>query len=636
MNRRKTYGGVGMFNKRGANTNLARHSMATGGALQSNLNVGNRGGGGMRRSSIMMNPIKMSKDPRPLKNKEWVGTQIEALIQYLCQHGYESSMLSPKELSPPSTKNFQYICCFLFQQIDPTFDIPATNFEEECISFFEKLGYPFKINKSSMRCIAPHSWPPLLGAISWLIELLSFAESFDDDGLKDDEDSDDVHMNGNDDEEDINGEEKGANFDRIFFKLVAENYGLWLKGTEEDEAITQRVMDEFVEKTESLKQSIGDFEKANQQLITEMKRIEEDSPSILKLQDTRQQLIQVAEEMKKVRAQREKHFAEQKAKHHRVDTRVSEKVLKIQVAESKIAELKEALSKQTISAKDVEQMNRESAQLNSQNDELELQKQEIQRKQYDVTEQINNVVKKIKQMVLEYNDLGQKVEIIPISARYSFSQDHALRLNEDVEDQRVNKATDLCNQDLEYFGNNLQKLTSHFTDKLSKAAVNIKSEEDRIAQIRYDLDIEENEVEYLAKRLENVVKRYNEEKKKMSELTASTAANIEQIELDMNKQSDEIEKELRDKNQEFVQTKREYNKLQEQCRKVEIQLTSKIGIAIQKLIKHRGAVRSQLKTVNKTLDESLHKMSFYHVQEPTLHNISFNPNDTDVDMVENE
>merc|ERR1711972_293996 len=120
--------------------------------------------------------------------------------------------------------------------------------------------------------------------------------------------------------------------------------------------------------------------------------------------------------------------------------------------------------------------------------------------------------------------------------------------------------------------------------------------------------------------------------KKMSELTASTAANIEQIELDMNKQSDEIEKELRDKNQEFVQTKREYNKLQEQCRKVGIQLTSKIGIAIQKLIKHRGAVRSQLKTVNKTLDESLHKMSFYHVQEPTLHNISFNPNDTDVDM----
>jgi len=590
----------------------------------------------MRRSSMMMNPIKMSKDPRPLKNKEWVSGQIESLIQYLCQHGYDSSMLSPKELNPPSTKNFQYICCFLFQQIDPTFDIQGTHFEEECIAFFEKLGYPFKINKSSMRCIAPHSWPPLLGAVSWLLELLCFAESFDDDGSKEDEESEseDVEMGGGGSESaEMGGAAKSEKSDRLFLNLVASNYGHWLEGTEDDESITQRMMDVFVEEMEHLAATIEGFEKANRQLVTEKERIEKNSPSILALQDTRQKLMRGKEEMKKCLEQRAEYMAKLKDKYHAVDTKLNEKVVKIQDAEAQIGELKGALSRQTISAKDVEQMNRESALLNQETDELGLQRQEIERKQYDVTEGINEVVKQIKQQVLEYNDLAQKIEIIPISAKYSFQQDHTLRLLDHLEARgAVNKATDLCNQDLQYFANNLQKLAAHYEDKLRKAAAQIKGEQDRIQQIHLDLEIEHKEVEILNKRLNNVQERYNEEKKKMSYLTANTAASIEQIELDLREQSEQIDHEFRLKNEEFAAVKRQHNKLQEECSKIEIELTSKIGIAIEKLIKHRAAVRGQIKAVNKTLDHGLHKMSFYHIQEPTIHDIRFNPDDTDVEM----
>jgi len=632
MNRRQTYGGGGIFNKRGNNSKLPRHSLAAGGALQNNHNIGNRGQGGMRRSSIMMNPIKMAKDPRPLKNKEWVMTQIECVIHYLCQHGYDASMLSPKELNPPSTKNFQRICCFLFQQIDPTFDVMGTSFEEECISFFEKLGYPFKINKSSMRCIAPHSWPPLLGALSWLIELLSFAESFD--GNKDGGDDPEGAEMGEADEEDISGEAKSQKADREFFNLVAENYGHWLKGTDDDQVITQRVMAVYIQKTEGLQQNIESFQKANKQLITEKERIESVSPSIASLQDTRQQMIEGIDEMKKVKQQRLEYLATLKEKLGAIDQKVNEKIVRIEQAEATIAELNEALSRQTISAKDVENMNRESAALNAQTDELLLQKQEIQRKQYDVTEAINGATKKLQHLVLEYNDLAQKIEIIPVSAKYSFGQNHTLRLIDDLDARRsVTKATDLCNQDLEYFGNNLQKLTGHYNDKLTKSAVVIKSEQDRISQIRCDLEIEQNEVGILNERLSNVVGRYNEEKKKMSDLTSKTAASIEQIELDMTRQSGDIEDRLKNKNKELAAAKHQLRALQEQCRKIEIELTSKIGISIQKLLKHRGAVRSQLKAVHKKLDDALQKMAFYHIQEPTVHRIGFDPDGTaDVEM----
>eukprot|EP00487_Bulimina_marginata_P005453 TRINITY_DN23413_c0_g1_i1.p1 TRINITY_DN23413_c0_g1~~TRINITY_DN23413_c0_g1_i1.p1 ORF type:complete len:104 (+),score=4.85 TRINITY_DN23413_c0_g1_i1:108-419(+) len=56
-------------------------------------------------------------------------------------------------------------------------------------------------------------------------------------------------------------------------------------------------------------------------------------------------------------------------------------------------------------------------------------------------------------------------------------------------------------------------------------------------------------------------------------------------------------------------------------KKIEIQLTSKVGIALKKLIKHRQSIREQLKSVNKSLDDALEKVSFYHIQEPTIHNI---------------
>merc|ERR1711971_162162 len=363
-------------------------------------------GGGMgnnRRSSMMISGIhsKMTKDPRPLKDKQWVQEQIQLLIQYLCGHGYESSMLSPKELNPPSTKNFQFICSFLFQQIDPTFMLSGNAngaFEAECISFFEKLGYPFKITKSSMRCIAPHSWPALLGAISWIIELLRFAESFDED------DDDDTENDNDNAENEDDGNAQSQRADRAFFALVAENYGVWLKGNVDDETLKQRLM------------------------ASSLQRIE--------------------------------YIAKLKAEHHEWDCRVAEKALKIDEAEKKIENLKKALSTQTLSAADVEQMSRESIALNTETDELQLQKANLKRKQFDLNIDIGNALKRMKHSVSEYNELARRIELIPATAKYSFAQDHTLRLRPELEleqgqndEQRpntlslTNNPSDLCNQD---------------------------------------------------------------------------------------------------------------------------------------------------------------------------------------------
>ena len=51
--------------------------------------------------------------------------------------------------------------------------------EEEVPKILRVLGYPFAISKSSMFAIgSPHTWPHLLAALTWLVELIKVSQTF--------------------------------------------------------------------------------------------------------------------------------------------------------------------------------------------------------------------------------------------------------------------------------------------------------------------------------------------------------------------------------------------------------------------------------------------------------------------------
>ena len=126
-----------------------------------------------RRSSgyIKSHSSLIKKDPRPIKDKSWQNKKIEGLIEYLTNHGYNSTSLSKQALNPPSMKTFKLITTFLFKEMDNSIELE--NFEEDVISILSKLGYPFKLSKGMLRSAAtPHTWPTILAALAWLLELL--------------------------------------------------------------------------------------------------------------------------------------------------------------------------------------------------------------------------------------------------------------------------------------------------------------------------------------------------------------------------------------------------------------------------------------------------------------------------------
>jgi kinetochore protein NDC80 len=128
-------------------------------------------------------PGLMRTDPRPISDKAFINASIKRLANYLFSSGYDQSNVSPKSLSRPSSKDFMNIITFLIRKIDTTFNDPSINgpgvkFEDEVTSTFRNLRYPLNVSKTALAAVgSPHTWPALLAALAWLIELLGCDEA---------------------------------------------------------------------------------------------------------------------------------------------------------------------------------------------------------------------------------------------------------------------------------------------------------------------------------------------------------------------------------------------------------------------------------------------------------------------------
>ena len=78
----------------------------------------------------------------------------------------------------------------MLQRIDPTFPNATKKIENEIALAFKSLGYPFNISKTALVAAgSTHTWPTLLLALTWLIELLECmdGDTFDDENDENDE-----------------------------------------------------------------------------------------------------------------------------------------------------------------------------------------------------------------------------------------------------------------------------------------------------------------------------------------------------------------------------------------------------------------------------------------------------------------
>jgi len=196
-------------------------------------------------------------DSRTLKTKQQTDA-IQSLISYLASHDYKK-FYTVEELRSPATKDVKDIFEFLGRQVIPSFTVDKL---EQIPTLLKYLGYPQNIAKSALNSAgAPHTWPLLLAALSWMRELLEYEEACFP--------SPDTYWEG--DKE---------------FVLLIKSYQLFMEEASEDVIAEHNAIQEEEARSElnAAVQSLSDKQKRKKQLINELKQVRssEDRPDKLK------------------------------------------------------------------------------------------------------------------------------------------------------------------------------------------------------------------------------------------------------------------------------------------------------------------------------------------------------------------
>lgn len=118
--------------------------------------------------------IPSGQNPKSINEQSYQMSCIISLNQYLESHWFSGTLLSQKGLS--STKYVKDIISFLVHQLDPSWG-ELGKLENEVPFIFRVYRYPFQINKSALSDTrSTRSWPTLMAALSWLIQLLNYKE----------------------------------------------------------------------------------------------------------------------------------------------------------------------------------------------------------------------------------------------------------------------------------------------------------------------------------------------------------------------------------------------------------------------------------------------------------------------------
>jgi len=121
-------------------------------------------------------PLPSRADPRPVADRAFQADAARRVGSFLTTHGYDGP-LGPKTLASPTTKEFLAIMGFLARTADPG-GKPLGRPEDDVPALFRRLRYPFAISKTALHSIgSSHTWPPLLAALAWLVELLAYRDA---------------------------------------------------------------------------------------------------------------------------------------------------------------------------------------------------------------------------------------------------------------------------------------------------------------------------------------------------------------------------------------------------------------------------------------------------------------------------
>uniref|UniRef100_A0A3Q1FUY7 Kinetochore protein NDC80 n=1 Tax=Acanthochromis polyacanthus TaxID=80966 RepID=A0A3Q1FUY7_9TELE len=377
-------------------------------------------GASMLRNSTMsgFGGTEKIKDTRPLHDKSFVQQCIRQLQEFLTEQGYPGT-LSSKTLQSPSTKEFVKMFEFIYQQLDPTFEMPKSKVEEEIPALLKALRYPFVLSKSSMYSVgAPHTWPQALAALIWLIDSVKIYRNLSRQDLL----SSDFCKDGG-------SMEEGAEYNKV---LQTETYSKFMQGQdtfeEEDEAFLTKLKTLY-NVDEAL---LASMEEKHRMLSKEVEQLEEESQTD-RLMSKRMEKDKLQADLKKLQSYRsslETFQASLEKKASELEDELDTTVSHLETLKHERNEVQHLLQKQKFTPADLERITREKRELQQTISSLSKSLEDAEQHKWNEEMAFAKVKEKAELKLAEYHKLARKLKLIPPLAENACCHDFEIRPSE--------------------------------------------------------------------------------------------------------------------------------------------------------------------------------------------------------------
>lgn len=425
-------------------------------------------------------------DPRNIGDKQFVNCSIRILIDYLTHHEFDHA-ISPKILTRPAVKDFHNIVMFLFRQIDPNYTSTG-KFEDEVVTMFKHLGYPYQISKANLAAVgSPHAWPSLLASIMWLIELLSYDENVLAGELAEDEDPDSI-------EGDISLSEKA------FQSYLGTAYGLFMTGEDDRFAECEEGFIGAYEAVNTLiKDQTAELDVRSKCLSDEIISVEKRREYLPELQAKEKDYVKDLGKFQQLVEQLENHKEQLDTKVALKEQELQKLLSSIKSVSHEIDALRERVDSQELSPEDVKRMMAERDQLQQAQGQASENRQVLQRRVWESEMALRDRVQALEDSSRAYNGVAEDLKLVPSTARNARGRNLALEV-----DVRARKRDGLLRTDVRKdILPALQELRSEYMERTMSLRKDCITEKDAVE----DSNIASNELQESRQMFESKLRR---------------------------------------------------------------------------------------------------------------------------------
>lgn len=325
---------------------------------------------------------------------------------------------------------------FLFQQFDPNMKTFG-KIEDEVPLFFKRLSYPFQISKSALFAVgSPHSWPAVLAALTWLVELLNYNEKTGESGSSSPRPTLRSEPGTLEDQE--------AATKKQFFDYICTSYKYFLAGDDmRCNAVDEEMLAQFTTKEQAIIATHNQIKEANSALEAELQRLQSEPSPLLAAQQRRDERKHDTDKFEKLieNLQALKTSLVRKLSERQADLGSKQEALATVLRENEA--LRARVAAQPVNKADLNRMVMERTKQKEVLEAAESQAEQLEHTVHSQEVQAVAALKSLEDAAGRYNTAAHRLKLIPASAKRADGVTYELRLNRDA-----SSAAELSNLDL--------------------------------------------------------------------------------------------------------------------------------------------------------------------------------------------